>query len=311
MNAPTADWERLKVFRAVAESGSFSAAAEALRVSHAKVARDIDALEHELGQELFVRSTRGAELTAVGSVVLKSVRSMADSAEALSTDVRAMAVAPARTVIAMHDALATYWLAPRLAAFHSENPKTELTFRIGFDTPKVGEDGVDIGIVYDEPTGPNLISRQLGWIHYLHFAADSYLSVHGVPEDRFALGRHRLIHHEGYTKQPEEWEAKLPAWQQIMPWLVTTNCSTVMIEACASGAGVASLPSYLASVQPRLRPLLHLKHIAKIRFWLVYTQRVRDLPAYRPVLNWLTQSFDPQQHPWFREVFVEPDFVSS
>lgn len=307
MDVLSADWERLKIFRAVAETGSLAAAAEALRVSPAKVSRDIEALEYELGQELFVRSTRGMSLTAVGNVVLESVRNMADSARALSTNVLALTQgSPARTVVATHDALATYWLAPQLSAFHSENPGVELALKVGFETPRVGEDGIDIAIQYEEPRGPNLISRPLGWIHYVFQAADGYLSVHGVPEDRFALGRHRLLHHEGYNKQPEQWEAKLPAWQQIMPWLVTTNSSTVLIEACARGAGIASLPSYLPSVEPRLRPLLHLKHVAKIRFWLVYTQRVRDTPACRPLLDWLKAAFDPNTHPWFRETFEEP-----
>ena len=71
------DWDRLKVFQAVAETGSINAAAGPLAMSYNKVSKDLEALERTLGHQLFDRSNRGLELTAVGEDILRSARSMA------------------------------------------------------------------------------------------------------------------------------------------------------------------------------------------------------------------------------------------
>ena len=73
------DWDRLKVFQAVAETGSINAAAGPLAMSYNKVSKDLEALERTLGHQLFDRSNRGLELTAVGEDILRSARSMADT----------------------------------------------------------------------------------------------------------------------------------------------------------------------------------------------------------------------------------------
>src|SRR5262245_223957 len=122
------DWDRLRVFQAIAEAGSISAAAAQLGVSPAKVSRDIEELEYSLGQKLFARSTRGMDLTAIGGAVLKSAQSMADSARAIATYVKTATNAglPRKVVIAAHDGFATYWLARRLPTFQRANPGFEI-----------------------------------------------------------------------------------------------------------------------------------------------------------------------------------------
>jgi DNA-binding transcriptional LysR family regulator len=94
-----------------------------------------------------------------------------------------------------------------------------------------------------------------------------------------------------------------------MPWSVYTNSSTVIVESCAADGGIASMPTYMAGVDRRFQPLPHLGSLASIRFWLVYAERLRDLPHGKLVLEWLRASFDPQVHPWFREAYVPPEVV--
>ena len=77
------DWDRLKVVQAVAETGSINAAAGPLAMSYNKVSKDLEALERTLGHQLFDRSNRGLELTAVGEDILRSARSMADTVQAI------------------------------------------------------------------------------------------------------------------------------------------------------------------------------------------------------------------------------------
>lgn len=308
MTIPTADWSRLEVFMAVAETGTITAAAERLKCTQGTVSRDIDELERSLGHPLFLRSTKGMVLTEAGQLALRSARNMADSAQAITTTLTRLSTSTRPSVvIAAHEALATYWLAPRLPAFHQANPKIEIDLRVVPDTPDLLKDDVDIAIQYDQPSGPNVIARQIGWLHYIFFASPGYLSVHGAPEDRYALGRHRLLHLTAYQKQQELWAAKIPAWQEIMPWLVRTNSGTVLVETCAADGGIASLPTYFSTYAARLRPLAHLDVLASVRFWLAYAERVKDLSYCEPVLAWLRECFDPSIHPWFRETYVPPD----
>ena len=308
MSVSTADWSRLMVFRAVADAGTISRAAEALAVSPAKVSRDLEELERSLGQILFNRSTRGVDLTEAGQLVLRSVNNMASSAQAISTNIAELSTAQRPQVsIAMHEALATYWLAPRLPEFHQTNPNIAVNIRVIQDTPDVGSGDADISIQYDAPTSPNVIARQIGWLHYVFYASHAYLNIHGIPADRFDLGRHRMLHLVTYKKQQELWAPKIPAWQEIMPWSAYTNSSTVVVESCAADGGIASMPTYMASVDRRFRPLPHLGALASVRFWLTYSERTRDLPHCKPVLEWLRRCFDPETHPWFKEAYVAPD----
>jgi DNA-binding transcriptional LysR family regulator len=301
------DWDRLKIFQAVAEEGSISAAALKLAVSPAKISRDIEELEHSLAQELFIRSKRGMELTDVGGVVLKSARSMAESAKALSSNIDDVAAGTTtKVVIAAHDAVATYWLARHLPEFHRLNPRFEVMVKVVHETPNVANGDADIAIQYEAPTAPNVIARQLGWLHYILYATPSYLDIYGVPETMFDLGRHRFILHSAYNKQVELWEQKTPAWLEVLTSSLQSNSSTVILETCANDGGIALMPTYVSEFERRIKALVNIRPLASIRFWLTYSERVRTLNRYEPVLAWLRECFNPDVHPCFREGYIAP-----
>ena len=107
MGGAKLDWERLKVFQTVADSGSINAAAKALSRSYTKVSNDLDELELALGHQLFERSRRGLELTAVGEDILRSARNMADSVQSIIE--RANESAPDHLVICVKASQHTGW----------------------------------------------------------------------------------------------------------------------------------------------------------------------------------------------------------
>ena len=305
MELRSLDWDRLKIFQAVAESGSISAAAAKLAVSHAKISRDIEELEHALGAELFSRSPRGMQVTALGSDILRSVRSMADSANAITQRLKGSDQAT-KVVIAAQDGMATYWLARKLPQFLQTHPDVEVEFRVVPDTPNLAGGDGDIAIQYEPPSAPNLISRQLGWVHYVLYASPGYLSIFGTPQTMFDLGRHRFFMLTGYNKQRDMWSSKTPAWVEILSRSLTANSSTVLVEACAGDGGICPLPTYLSEIEPRIVPLTHIAPLASARFWMAYSERLRDLKQCEPVLAWLREIYDPLQYPCFRETYVAP-----
>lgn len=298
------DWDRLKVFQAVADKGSFNAAAKTLGLSYNKVVKDVEELEHALGRQLFERSNRGLELTAVGEDILQSARTMADSVQTIID--RANDNTPGQVVICSRDGIASYWLARHLPDLLEMQPQAKIAFRILPTTPSLLEGEGDIAIQFEQPTAANVVAKQLGWLHYLPYASNSYIARHGEPASMFDLKNHQCLRLSEEGNEAESWRMSAPAWDALIPSAMETNTGTVLMEACASGAGIAALPSYISEFNRDLVPLNYPKPLATVRFWLAYTERVRNTPACEPVLQWIRKCFDPTLHPCFREVFLPP-----
>jgi molybdate transport repressor ModE-like protein len=298
------DWERLKVFQAVADSGSINAAAKALSRSYTKVSNDLDDLERALGQQLFERSHRGLELTAVGEDILRSARSMADTVQSIIE--RANETAPDHLVICAREGIASYWLARRMSELLALQPELRVFLKVLPSAPNLLEGDGDIAIQFEEPSASNIVSRQLGWLHYILYATPDYLKRFGEPKTMSDLQSHQCLRLSGKEYQPASWRPGAAAWGEILPNAMETDTGTVLMEACASGAGIAVLPSYVSEFEDRVVPLLGIKPLASVKFWLSYTERVRNLEASQPILHWIRSCFDPRHHACFREIYVPP-----
>jgi molybdate transport repressor ModE-like protein len=298
------DWDRLKVFQTVADTGSINAAAKTLCRSYGKVSKDLEELERALGHQLFERSNRGLELTVVGEDILRSARNMADSVQAIID--RASDRSPDQLVICAREGIASYWLARHLPELLSIQPDVSVFFKVMPTTPNLAEGDGDISIQYEKPVAANVISRQLGWLHYIPYAAPSYIAQHGEPKAMSDLQGHQCLRLAGEAYQHECWQKSAAAWGAILPQTMETDASTVLVEACAAGAGIAVMPSYVSEVEDRLMPLIDVKPLATVKFWLAYTERVRNMEASQPVLHWIRSCFDPVRNPCFREIYVPP-----
>ena len=298
------DWDRLKVFQTVADAGSINAAAKMLSLSYGKVTKDLEELERALGHTLFERSNRGLDLTAVGEDILRSARSMADSVQAIVD--RASERTPDQLVICAREGIASYWLARRLPELLEIQPDVRVFLKVMPTTPNLADGDGDIAIQFEKPTAANVISRQLGWLHYILYAAPSYLAERGEPKTMSDLQAHQCLRLSSEEYQPESWRRAATAWGDILPKTMATDAGTVLMEACAAGAGIAAMPSYVSELDVRLSPLIDIKPLSTARFWLSYTERVRNTPVSQPVLHWIRSCFDPTRYPCFREIYVPP-----
>jgi molybdate transport repressor ModE-like protein len=304
MSGGSFDWDRLKVFHAVADAGSINAATRNLGMSYGKVSSDLDELERALGHRLFDRSSRGLELTTVGEEILRTARSIADAVQAI-TD-RAIERDPDQIVICAREGIASYWLARKLPDLLLVQPEARIHLKVMPTTPNLVDGDGDIAIQFEQPSSSKIVSRQLGWLHYLLYASPDYIREHGEPKKLSDLQQHRCLRLSGQEYQTEMWLKKAIAWADILPRTVTTDASTVLVEACASGAGIAVMPSYVSQVESRVTPLLAIKPLSSVRVWMTYTDRLRNLEASHPVLHWLRSCFDPVTNPCFREIYVPP-----
>ncbi len=301
------DWDKVRVFKAVADAGSMAGAAAKLRESPATVSRKIDDLERSLGVELLARSSRGVELTEAGKAAFRYAETAADAMSALQNDVSGLDQMDRGSVrIAAGDGLGPHWIAPRLPQFHREHPKIEISLHITDQPVSLTDSDFDIAIQFAEPTNRDVIARRLGVLHYMLFASPQYTAVYGKPKNLFELHTHRLLFHSGYVNQITRWSPKTADLGQLLDFALITNSGAVMREACAAGGGIALLPSYATEFDSRLQPV-GIEVESVIQFWPAYTERAKRLPRVQIVLEWLRDIFDTTQHVWFRESFVMPE----
>lgn len=306
MSTDRLDWDTLRVFRVVAELSSMSAAAARLGESPPTISRKIDELERSLGTQVFLRSTRGVELTSAGKQVLRHVEAMADSAELLHRETaEGGEVVTGAITIGTGDGLGPYWMAPKLFDFHRQNPRIQIKLVVRDNPPDLHAGDADIGIVFSEPRDREVISHRLGVQHYVGFASERYLEEFGKPESIFEYYKHRCILHTSYVNQVHRWAPRMEELRKMVDFALITNSGTAIAESCARGGGIAILPSYMAQIDPRLVPL-ELPEIAPIRFWITYTERVRRLPQGKLVIEWLRKIFEAPDAVWFNEEFVHP-----
>lgn len=300
------DWSDLRVFLAVAETGSFSGAAKALGLTQPTVSRRLDELETRLNAQLVVRGMQGVALTEAGELIRDHVITMERSAQAierlaLSRDKRD----EGRVRLSAPDGLAAFWLAPRLAEFQRENPKIAISLDAGlWPSIELGGES-DISLQFEESKHVDRVVTRLATYHYALFASPEYVSLYGTPRTMAEVADHRVIHHVAQRHQPETWHPKAAALQTLWSSQIETNSSTAVVFAVRAGAGIAALPTMALSFAPEL-VMLGDQPLAKLTLWLVHHSDAAKTERLRRVIDWLRQIFDNRTNPWYREEYVPP-----
>ena len=171
------DWDKVRVFHAVAEAGSFTRAGEALNLSQSSVSRQISALEISLNAPLFHRHARGLKLTLSGETLYRTTQEVSGKiamAEALVSDARDRPSGLLRITTTV--AFGSIWLTERLKDFIETYPEIQVTLMVSEDEIDVGMGQVDVAIRMTPPRQADLIQRRLATMHHRAFAAPSYLN---------------------------------------------------------------------------------------------------------------------------------------
>ena len=122
------DWDKLKVFHAAAEAGSFTHAGEQLGLSQSAVSRQVSALEQELAVSLFHRHARGLILTEQGELLYRTAHDVfmkLEAARAKLTDSRERPNGDLR--VTTTPGIGVHWLTPRLGEFIELYPEVRIT----------------------------------------------------------------------------------------------------------------------------------------------------------------------------------------
>jgi DNA-binding transcriptional LysR family regulator len=245
------DWDKLKVFHAAAEAGSFTHAGEHLGLSQSAVSRQVSALEQELGVSLFHRHARGLILTEQGELLHHTAHEVfmkLEAARAKLTDTRERPNGELK--VTTTPGLGVHWLTPRLGEFIDLYPDIRITLLTTEEELDLAMREADVAIRLRQPIQPDLIQRKLFSLHFHACASPEYLKRFGTPRSVDELDKHRCVILGGtvppWLQQTGNWlltqghDGGLPR----KAWLTINNVLGVL-RACQRGIGIAMLPDYL------------------------------------------------------------------
>lgn len=287
------DWDRLRIFYAVAQAGSFTRAGKALGLSQSAVSRQIGALERSLNVSLFHRHARGLVLTEQGEKFHDTVREMAAKlamAQARINESREQPEGPLKITTSV--AFGSAWLTSRMNTFHTLYPDVRVTLLLVDNVElDLSLRQADVAIRFAPQRQANLIQRHLMTIRYHVFATKDYLRTHGTPKTPRDLDRHELIVYGEDVPAPiadMNWllDAGMPAGQRREPAL-RVNSVYGIYRAVRSGLGVAALPYYMSSESPELVQILPELSGPSFDAYFVYPEELRHAKRVAVVRDFL------------------------
>jgi DNA-binding transcriptional LysR family regulator len=272
------DWDKLRVFHAVAEAGSFTHAGETLNLSQSAVSRQISALEESLSVPLFHRHARGLILTEQGDLLYRTAREVFAKlamTEAMLTESKDRPKGPLKVTAPV--AFGSMWLTPRVKEFLELYPEIQIALIVDDSELDLSMREADLAIRMQAPRQPDLIQRHLVTIPIHVYAAPEYLKRHGTPERPEDLDNHRLISFGDEMRAPVSninWLLEAGATKERRPILQINN-SYGIYRATVSGVGIAALPDYMAKEGGTLVRILPELSGPPIETYFVYPEELR------------------------------------
>jgi DNA-binding transcriptional LysR family regulator len=251
------DWDKLRVFHAVAEAGSFTHAGEALNLSQSAVSRQISALEESLSVPLFHRHARGLILTEQGELLFRTAREVFAKlamAEGLISESKDRPKGPLKITTTV--AFGSLWLTPRIREFLDLYPEIAVTLVVDDSELDLSMREADVAIRMSPPRQPDLIQRHLVSVQVHVYASPEYIKKYGNPQRPEELDDHHIITYGEDSRPPVpgvNWllEAGAKPGHDRRPILAVNN-TYGMLRAVMSGLGIASLPDFVANEETGL-----------------------------------------------------------
>lgn len=275
------DWDKLRIFHAVAEAGSFTHAGEVLNLSQSAVSRQISALEESLKVSLFHRHARGLILTEQGELLFRTAHDVFAKlamAEAMLADSKDKPRGELRVTTTV--SFGMLWLTPRIKEFAELYPDIRVHLILDDDELDLGMREADIAIRFRAPVQADLVQRRLVQVTNHLYAAPSYIKRHGAPKSIEDLDNHAILVYGAAVPQPladVNWllnKAQDPA-KHRKPLFTVNNIYALML-AVESGLGVAALPDYVARGNTKLTQVLPDYAGPTFDTYFVYPEELRD-----------------------------------
>lgn len=306
------DWEAAHIFLEVTRCGGFRAASQKLGQSVNALRRKVDQFEGDLGVALLTRYVHGVQLTEEGAKIYAAAQQMESAAfELLLARNLSEKQIEGEIRLATTEGMGTFWILPQLVEFQRANPKLVVNVHSGQKPVDLLRLEADLSVQLHRPKEPNLKVMKLGRLHFMLFAARSYLDIHGTPTSSADLKKHRF---SIQSDEDGQWEE---AYRRFFDGAspdglvaVRNNSSTGHFWSVVKGAGIGALPTYAQGIGANLVPLEVGVDAGKADIWLVYHPDAKRVSRIQRTIEWLVQCYDPRRYPWFRDEFIHPSRFS-
>jgi DNA-binding transcriptional LysR family regulator len=274
------DWDKLRIFHAAAEAGSFTHAGGVLRMSQSAVSRQVSALEKDLGIALFHRHARGLVLTEQGEILFRTASEVMNKLQTAETLLSETTTKPTGDLrITAPVGLGTIWLTQRLREFMELYPNIRVEVVLNDEQIDISMREADVAIWTREPEQADLIRRPLFTMRVRAYASTYYVRRFGAPQSLEQLDRHRFVSYSGTPTQHLSvirWletagrdgkEPRVPAFR--------ANSVVALKYAIRAGIGLGLIPDYLTEEETELVPVLSEVQLPTMPIIFVYPEEVR------------------------------------
>ena len=271
------DWDKLRIFHAVADAGSLTHAGDQLGLSQSAVSRQIRALEESLGSTLFHRHARGLILTEQGELLFGATSSMTKQLESASARIRDTEdEVYGELRVTTTTGFGTLWLAPRLHALYARYPELKIDLMLEERVLDLPMREADIAIRMKEPSQADLIRKRLMSVRMCLYATPEYLRMNGTPKSKDDLRDLRLICQNANAAQVAAGAALVRDLlnHQIASTFTVNNYFGVL-QAVLANLGIGVLPDYLTEDFPNLVRVLPDVESAEVPVFLAYPEELR------------------------------------
>ena len=275
------DWDKLRIFHAAAQAGSFTHAGENLNMSQSAVSRQVSALEQDLGVALFHRHARGLILTEHGEHLFRAANDVTQKREGVRARVAEARGKPSGTLrITTTVGLGSTWLTNRVHEFLDLYPDIHLQLILDDQELDLNMREADVAIRLRQPVQPDLIQRRLFTVHMHLYAAPAYLERFGHPQSVDDIDQHRIV----------TFGVPVPQYLKNVNWLETAGRDTgnprqpilrinnllSIKNAIARGIGIAVLPDYMIEKDSTLVRLLPEAEVPSFSTYFVYPSELKN-----------------------------------
>ena len=275
------DWDKLRIFHAVAEAGSFTHAADKLNLSQSAISRQVSSLEGDLKVPLFHRHARGLVMTEQGETLYATAHDVLLKLDAVQSKLVDSKEKPeGRLKVTTTVGLGTGWLATRIHEFLELYPDVMLDLILADKELDLITREADCAIRLRQPTNPDLIQRRLFTVHLHVYASPGYIKKYGLPENLNDLEGHRII----------SYGENVPNYLEGVNWLLTAgmeggrkreacfqvNNLRALRRVCEEGQGIVVLPDYIVEERHALVPLFQHIDVPEFDTYFCYPGELRN-----------------------------------
>jgi DNA-binding transcriptional LysR family regulator len=290
-------WDDQRIFLAVLETGSLSAAARRLGLSHPTVRSRIEALELALGTVLFVRSVTGLSPTETAVALHDAAKTMASASELFVRVASAPTNEVAGTVrLSVSELMGVEVVPPMIRRLLERHPKLVVELSLSNVQADLLAHEVDVAVRTVAPQQEALVAKKVASIPLGLFASPDYLSRQGKPQNLEDLANHVMIGPDRSRADLALAESRGPMFSRDR-FVLRSDSHPAQLAAVRAGIGIGVTQAHLGESDPRLVRILPGFTVASLDTWIVTHENLSRVPRVRALFDALVEEFSAIRSP--------------